>query len=195
MEYLSTDISNGLSYVLLLITFGLIGFDCRKDIRQLVSARNMFLITILAWYLLEAWNVPPEIQRYSQAEYNQGLIGVLVCIFGFVAGYESTRGGIFDGSFRRMAGIDRPKLMWGVFVAAVIIGFAPLLIVSKGNVMLILDDAFRSRGRWGGAFQRGRFGGAKDALLELQLFLRAALPLAAAILMHPKQPGSRRLVA
>ena len=195
MDVVQSGISNVLAYAVLAIVVGLIAFDCRRDLRQLVSARNVFLITILAWYLLEAIGVPPEISKYTQEEYNFSLIAVLLCCFSFLIGYSISKGGIFDSSFRRIAGIDRPKLIWGIFLFAVGLGFLPLIVIAKGNLMLIFDDAFASGNRWSSPFQRGRFGGARDAFLELQLFLRAALPLAAAILAHPKQSSGRRLFA
>ena len=195
MDVVQSGISNVFAYAVLAIVVGLIGFDCRRDLRQLVSARNVFLITILAWYLLEAIGVPPEISKYTQEEYNFSLIAVLLCCFSFLIGYSISKGGIFDSSFRRIAGIDRPKLIWGIFLFAVGLGFLPLIVIAKGNLMLIFDDAFASGNRWSSPFQRGRFGGARDAFLELQLFLRAALPLAAAILAYPKQSSGRRLFA
>ena len=195
MDVVQTEISNVLAYGARAIIVGLIAFDCRRDLRQLVSARNVFLITILAWYLLEAIGVPPEISKYTQEEYNFSLIAVLLCCFSFLIGYSISKGGIFDSSFRRIAGIDRPKLIWGIFLFAVGLGFLPLIVIAKGNLMLIFDDAFASGNRWSSPFQRGRFGGARDAFLELQLFLRAALPLAAAILAYPKQSSGRRLFA
>ena len=195
MDVVQSGISNVFAYAVLAIVVGLIAFDCRRDLRQLVSARNVFLITILAWYLLEAIGVPPEISKYTQEEYNFSLIAVLLCCFSFLIGYSISKGGIFDSSFRRIAGIDRPKLIWGIFLFAVGLGFLPLIVIAKGNLMLIFDDAFASGNRWSSPFQRGRFGGARDAFLELQLFLRAALPLAAAILAYPKQSSGRRLFA
>jgi hypothetical protein len=45
--------SNLMALAVLVMLVGAIALDCRRDIRQLVSARNVFLITILAWYMLE----------------------------------------------------------------------------------------------------------------------------------------------
>ena len=71
----------------------------------------------------------------------------------------------------------------------------PLVVIAKGNIWIILEDAFLSKNRWSGPFQRGRYGGVRDAFLELQMFLRAAIPLAAAILVNVRQNGSRRFGA
>jgi oligosaccharide repeat unit polymerase len=194
MDQLS-HISSTPAYLLLVIIAGLIAFNCQRDVRQLVSARNVFLLTIMAWYLFEACLVPKELQKYDQAEYISALMCVVISVFSFLIGYSVTRGGVFDGIFSRLAGIDSPRLLWTVFLFALFIGFFPLFVIAKGNVLAILEDAFVPKSRWSGPFQRGRYGGARDAFLELQMFLRAAIPLAAAILVHVRQNSPRRFGA
>jgi oligosaccharide repeat unit polymerase len=187
-------ISSWPAYGLLIVVTCLIAFDCRRDIRQLVAARNVFLITVIAWFLLEAILLPEAVLKYSQSEHLFALLSVFLCVGSFLAAYSSTRGGAFDGLFRRLVNIESPRLIWGVFLFALFLGFLPLLVIARGDVLLIVQDAFFSRGRWSSVFQRGRFGGAKDAFLELQLFLRAALPLAAAIMVQKKQGTGRKCV-
>ena len=190
-----SQISAGPAYFLLVVVVGLIAFDCRRDIRQLVSARNVFLLTIMAWFLLEACLLPEELLNYSQSDHLLGLMGVGCSVGGFLLGYMATRGGAFDGMFRRLVAVDSPRVIWGVFLFALLVGFLPLLVITKGNPLPILEDAFIPKVRWAGPFQRGRFGGIREAMLELQLFLRAALPIAAAIMVQKKQSSSRKLVA
>ncbi|MCR9200675.1 MAG: oligosaccharide repeat unit polymerase [Planctomycetaceae bacterium] len=194
METLQSEISNGFSYVILIIVFGLIGLDCSKDLRRLVSARNVFLITIAAWYLLEACLAPEKLRVFTQTTYHHGLFCVLLCVMSFLAVYHNSQGGIFDTVFRRLGGIDSPRLLWNVFIAACLIGFLPLFYVTEGNPIPILEDAFLPKARWSSIFRRGRYGGVRDAFLELQMFLRAAVPLAAAILVTKRQSQARRLV-
>ncbi len=193
MEGLS-QLSNGVALGMLVVCVGLIFYDCRRDIRQLVSARNVFILTIMAWFLLEASLVPKALTVFSPEQYSFGLVCVGVCIVAFLFGYGSSRGGVFDPVFRRLARIDSPRVLWGVFIIACLIGFAPLLYLAKGNPLLVLEDAFTFKARWSGLFTRGRYGGVRDALLELRMFLRAAVPLAAAILVHRKQPTDRKLI-
>lgn len=182
------------AFSLLIVVMGLIAIHCQRDIRQLVSARNVFLLTIMAWFLLEACLLPNAVLKYSQSAHLMGLISIFLCIASFLAAYHSAKGGLFDSTFKRLVSIESPRLIWGVFLFAVFVGFLPLMVIAKGNVLLILEDAFTSRGRWSSIFQRGRFGGVRDAFLELQLFQRAALPLAAAIMVQKKQGGFRKLV-
>ena len=187
--------SNSVALAMLAVCAGLILYDCRRDIRQLVSARNVFILTIMAWFLLEASLAPKALAIFSPGQYHFGLVCVGVCVVSFVLGYGVSRGGVFDPVFHRLARIDSPRVIWGVFIFACIIGFAPLLYLAKGNPLLVLEDAFTFKARWSGLFTRGRYGGVRDALLELRMFLRAAIPLAAAILVHRKQPVDRKLIA
>ncbi len=189
-----SSISAAPAYVLLLLLAGLIAVDCWRDIRQLVSARNVFLLTIMAWFLMEACLLPKAVHRYSQDEHVFALLSVGLCAGAFLAAYHGTRGGVFDGVFRRLVSVESPRLIWGVFLFALFFGFLPLVVIANGNILLILEDAFTSRGRWSSIFQRGRFGGARDAFLELQLFLRAALPIAAAIMVQRKQGAGRKFL-
>jgi oligosaccharide repeat unit polymerase len=113
----------------------------------------------------------------------------------FLLGYYSVEGRVFDPVFRRLAIVDRPEILWRVFLLAVSIGFLPLLVIAQGNVLAILEDALVPSARWSGMFQRGRFGGAKDAFLELQMFLRAAIPLASAVIVLKRHSQAQRFIA
>lgn len=190
-----TDHSSIPGLILVLCICLLIAQDCARNVGRLVSARNVFLLTILAWYGLESSLVPPELNRYSSNELLMGLIYVAMSVAAFVVGHSSTSGGVFDGTFERLTRIDRPRVVFGVFTFALCVGFLPLVVISKGNLLLIFQDAFTSGSRWSGVFQRSRFGGARDAFLELQMFLRAAIPIAAAIVFEKRQSEFRRSVA
>lgn len=180
------------AYLLLASVMGIIAFDCRRDIAQLVSARNVFLLTIMAWFLMEAIIVPPELETFSHSTYLFGLACITTCIVSFLIAYYSVRGGIFDPIFGRLVCFDNPKILWLVFIVACLIGFAPLLYAARGNPLLIIQDALSARRRWSGLFGRARYGGLTDAFMELQMFLRAAVPLASAILVQRQQPVERR---
>ncbi len=170
-------------------------FDCRSDVRQLVSAKSVFLLTILAWYCLEAILVPDELRKYPPEHFVYGLFLVGLCVASFLAVYQTTSGGVFDPVFRRLAAMDRPRVIFGVFLIACAIGFTPLLYVTQGNVLRILEDAFTAKERWSGLTARGRYGGFRDAFIELTMFLRAAVPLAAAICVQRGQRSQQRILA
>ncbi len=182
-------------YVALAVVAVLIAVDCRRDISELVKSRNVFLLTIIAWFLLEAIIVPDAIRSYSQGEYDLAILCIGVCVAGFLVGYAYSQGGAFIPAFRKLAVVDSPRLIWSVFASAVLVGFLPLVVIAQGNVLLILEDAVVPGSRWSSIFQRGRYGGARDAFLELQMFLRAAIPLAAAVGVERRQPSGRRVGA
>ncbi len=85
------------------------------------------------------------------------LAAVGLTVMGFLVGYVASTGRTFDAVFKRLVGIERPGVIWGVFVIAVVIGFMPLLVVTQGNPIPILEDAFIPKARWSSIFQRGRF--------------------------------------
>ncbi|MBB01753.1 MAG: hypothetical protein CMJ47_03820 [Planctomyces sp.] len=188
-------LNNSLGIALLVATFGIIAAECRRDIRQLVSAKCVFLLTISAWFLLEAVLAPRDLHVFSQVQYDFGIVCVALALVSFLCGYGLSKGGAFDPLFRRLSQIDNPRVIWGLFLFACAAGFTPLLVVAKGDVTLILEDAFVPRARWSSVFQRGRYGGFRDAFLELQMFLRAAVPLASAIAADRRQTGSRKLLS
>ena len=182
----------------ILVTVGatfVIAIDCIRDARRLVSARNVFILAVMAWFLLEAVILPKDLLAFSQSEVDiaTGLIGL--SLFCFLIGYSQTRGGIFDPVFRRLVRVDNQRVLWFVFVAVCVIGFTPLLIVAKGDVTAIVRDAITPSRRWSSIFARNRYGGMKDAMLELQMFLRAAIPLAVAICFYPRQSAGRRAIS
>lgn len=173
----------------------LVMVDCGREIRRLVSARNVFILSIAAWYLIEACLLPDAVRSYSEAEYLFALLMIAGCILAFLAGYHQSRGGAFDVAFLRLAHVDHPQLLWRVFLAAAAIGFLPMMVIAKGDILLILEDAFVPGSRWSSPFQRGRYGGLRDAFLELRMFLRAAIPLAAAVMVQRSQRSERRALA
>ena len=188
------EISNLFAVAVIVVTALAIIIDCRRDVQQLVSARNAFLLTLVMWYLLEAIIIPAEVAAFGQDGYDFGVICIAVSIATFLLSYHLSRGGVFDPLFARLAHVDNPDLIWRIFILAAALGFLPLMWVAEGNPMVIIDDALNSKGRWSSVFTRGRYGGVRDAFLELQMFLRAAIPISAAIAVQKRQPTLRRVV-
>lgn len=188
------EVSNSFSVAVTVLTALAIIIDCRRDAKQLVSARNAFLLTLVMWYLLEAVIAPTEVAIFGQEAYEFGLVCVAVSIVAFLLAYHLSHGGSFDPLFRRLAQVDNPDVIWRIFIFAAALGFLPLMWVAQGNPMVIIEDALNSRRRWSGVFGRGRYGGVRDAFLELQMFLRAAIPISAAIAVQKRQPSLRRFI-
>lgn len=147
---------------------------------------------ILAWFILEAVQIPDALNAFDQGRYDFGVYCIALAGGAFLLGYHyGYRGKAFDGFGRRLQLLERPQLLWTVFLIGAAIGFAPLVIVAKGNLLLIIDDALRVK-RWTSVFGRGRYGGIRDSMLELQMLLRAILPLAIVIVFDRRQPAGRR---
>ncbi len=147
------------------------------------------------WYLAEPLRSPAALQAYSQTELVSALASVCAALIAFLAGYEGWRRFCPSVSSLDLSALNNRTFLWHAFLVTTFLGFVPLLIISKGNVWTILEDAFFSRKRWTSLFQRGRYGDARDALLELQMFLRAATPLAAAILFGRGHRWFKRVAA
>lgn len=189
------ELNAQLAIALLLATAIAIAIDLGRDARKLVSARNVFLLSMASWYLVEAIILPDKIREYTQQQYNLGVLGVGLCLASFLTIYHSVRSRLFDPMFVRLAMVDRPQVLWRVFLIALAIGFVPMLVIARGDVIAILREAFVPSARWSSLFQRGRYGGLRDAFLELQMFLRAAIPLAAAIFIQKRFPSNQRFLA
>ena len=167
--------------------------DCHRDLSRLVSARNVYLLTISAWYMMEAILLPEEVQKYSQNEHLIALASIGLSVLGFLISYNMVRGEAFKGMFSRLAAIQSPRLVWAVFICAAVVGTLPLIWIANGNLLLLLDDAFVPKKRWASVFQRKQYGGLRDVMLELQMFQRAALPFAATIIAQQGHRMEKKL--
>jgi oligosaccharide repeat unit polymerase len=173
---------------------GLVAFDCRREVLQLVSARNVFLLTMCFWYLAETILQPSAIHEYSQTEAISALACVLLCLVTFGLAYQRLYLSRREGNDSALPELNQPQFLWHAFWVTALIGFVPLLVLSRGNIWTIFEDAFYPKPRWSSLFQRGRYGDGRDALLEMQMFLRAATPLAAAIVLgHGHKAWQRSL--
>lgn len=185
--------------IIALILMGLAGAavasDCRHNILRILSARNVFLLTICLWYLAEAILQPAALQDYTKAAQYTAIGCVALWLAGFLIGYSHLGHRFAAWQLPDLSGLDNPQILWNTFLLASAIGITPLLLVSQGNVWTILEDAFYLKPRWSSLFQRGRYGDSRDALLELQMFLRAATPLAAAIFVGRHSKWVQRFVS
>ncbi len=166
--------------------------DVHKDVRRLISARNLGLFTLVAWFLYEAITLPEEVAAYSQDHYNLCVGYVLLAAVSMLAVYHSLRGGMFDDFASRVYRADRPDILWLIFLVGFAIGLAPLIYASDFDLWYIFSSAFRFGKRFAGKFVRARYGGFVDAFLELQMFLKAVVPVAVVLVAHRKvSPGKK----
>lgn len=189
------DLSLMLGYIALAVLSGLVIADVQRDFRRLVSGRNVVLLSIIIWYLLEATLRPSHILEATQAEYDFGVFCVAMAALAFLITYHSRPFHWFDTFGRRLQVLDDRNWQWRLFVAGFLIGAAPILILGKFDLTLFLDGVFSFQKRWTARLERGRYGGWRDAFLELRMFHSAILPLATVILIRKDHRLGRRVVA
>ncbi|HTQ40765.1 MAG TPA: O-antigen polymerase [Pirellulales bacterium] len=168
-------------------------YDIRHSILRLISARNVALLTIVVWYAADASWISDEMQKYTQSQYNKAVLCVALAIISFLFVYYRVKGGLFDDFAKRLGSLENPNMLWILFLVALAIGMLPLVTIAQGDLTLVVAAAFRAGKRFSGMFDRGRYGGLRDAFLELQMFLKAAIPLAAVIILDRRQSLSRKV--
>lgn len=176
-------LSNLSAIVLTAIAFGVVLFDVRRNAYRVLTARTAAIVSFFLWYLMEALYVPDELLKFSQAQYDNGVLTCGIALASFLAGYHATRGfRIFDDFGRRVVKFDRPRALWGVILTGFAIGFLPLLYVADFDVEKLFEGLFGIRKRWTGVLARGTYGDFRSMLIEMQVFLKAVFPLAVVLL-------------
>ena len=177
------ELSNHLAIFLTVIAAGIIVFDVRHNAYRILTARTAAIVSFFLWYMMEALYVPDELRKFSQAEYDFGVLTCGIALASFLAGYHATRGfRIFDDFGRRVVAFDRPQALWGVILAGFVIGFLPLLYVADFDVTKLFEGLLGVRKRWTGVLSRGTYGDFRSMLIEMQVFLKAVFPLAVVLL-------------
>jgi hypothetical protein len=169
--------------------------DLRHDLCRLVSGRNVVLIGISAWYLLEAITLPDALRGYTQAQYNGGLFHVFLAFTAFLLGYHYTSGcSLFPIMGEKITFFDDEKWLWRVVVIGAIIGFAPIVYVTGTQIGEMYEGMMGQRATWGGMLARGRYGDARAAFLELEKFIGGVAPFAAVLLFSRGSTLAQRLL-
>jgi oligosaccharide repeat unit polymerase len=184
-----------IALILSVIIWAILLRDLRVDVRRVISGRNVVLFGIFVWYLIEPLKTNLEMQVYTQSETNYAFLCVALSLAFFLLAYHRSRSHFFNSFGRRVAVLDHPDVQWKVFLVAFAIGLAPILFYSGFDFMVLFEGLGVFGQRWTGTLARARYGGVRDALLELQMFLRAALPFAIVMLCDPRVRKGRRVIA
>jgi oligosaccharide repeat unit polymerase len=180
------------------LLIGLMLVFSRGEPSRFVSSWAMFLALLGAWYAGELCVFPTAIAKYDSTDIRFAVLCVVLCLTGFCVGYwrNAVRGSP-DRTPWFTQELGCPDRLWTVFVVSMFLGCVPLIWIARGNLLAVLQDAFLPQKRWSSIFQRARYGDLRDAFLELQMFLRAAVPLACAIVFADRGEHSigRRLLA
>ena len=166
--------------------------DVRNDLCRVVRGRNVVLLSILAWFLVEALQVPAALAAYTQTEYDFGVLCVGLAMVSFLAGYETQGCPLFIRFARNVSVLDDPNLLWRLVWLSSIIGFAPIVYYSGFQFYELFSGILGMRRTWGGLIGRGRYGGVRDALLMLEMFIEGITPFAALMAADRRLPLGRR---
>jgi oligosaccharide repeat unit polymerase len=167
--------------------------DVRHDIRRIMSGRSVVLLGIASWFLLEAIALSPEVLHYDQSQYNFGVLCIVLATLSFLAGYHGTKGcKWFEPVAARVRVLDSPRMLWRLVVFCAIIGFAPILFYSGLQLIDLLHGIVGMRETWGGLIGRGRYGGFREAMLQLEQLVIGVAPFAVILLLDRHSSGSQR---
>lgn len=179
------EISNVLGQFTFVLVAIMIVVDIQSDVRRLVTGRNIVLASIIIWYLLEAVSVSPGIMvNFTQEDYDFSIFCILLASCMFLIGYSARSFHIFDNYGKQLRSLDRLKWQWRLFLIGFAIGSIPILILGKFDLTLYLDGVFEFQKRFSSPLARGRYGGIRDAMIELQLFFKVSVIVGAVIILR-----------
>jgi oligosaccharide repeat unit polymerase len=167
--------------------------DIRRDLRRLLSGRNVVLLGIVSWFLLEALKLSPEVSTYSQDQYNFGVLCVVLATLSFLAAYHATSGWKrFDAIAARVCILDDHRILWRLVGFCAVVGFAPILFYSGLQFIDLLHGILGMRETWGGLIGRGRYGGFREAMLQLENLVTGVGPFAVILLLDRQSTALQR---
>ena len=187
-------LSNLPAWLLLALVLGVIALDVYSDIRRLISGYNVVLIGIIAWYLLEAIQMPRAVREFGQDAYNLGIFCVAMAAASFLIGYGTRGCSVFPHFGRRVELLDDPHLLWQLIVICSVIGFAPIAYYSGLQVYDLFVGIMGMRDEWGGLIGRARYGGFRDAMLMLEMFVTGIGPFAAMLALDRRLSRGKRAI-
>jgi oligosaccharide repeat unit polymerase len=169
--------------------------DVRHDIRRLVSGRNVVLLGIFSWFLFEALTLSPEVRQYNQGQYDFGIFCVVISIVAFLAGYHLTKGcGFFEPIAAKVCVLDNSRVLGRLVVCCAVVGFAPILFYSGLQLIDLLHGILGMRQTWGGLIARGRYGGFREAVLQLENLVTGVAPFAVILLLDRRSSAIQRIL-
>jgi oligosaccharide repeat unit polymerase len=168
--------------------------DVRHDIRRLLCGRSVVLLGIASWFLLEALTLSPELVKYNQADYDFGVWCIVLSVVGFLAGYHGLKGcPVFAPMAARVRLLDDPRLLWRIVLFCGVVGFAPIVFYSGVQLVGLIHGILGMRQTWGGLIGRGRYGGFREALLQLENLITGAGPFAVVLLLDRRSTALQRV--
>ncbi len=177
------------------LTFAL-GFllyvDLRKDITRLAMARNVVLVGLFMWYVLEALKPSATLRAYGSEANHFALLLVSLAVGCFIYGYRAGRLRVFDSIGHRVERLESRQLQWRLLLLAGLAGFVPVLVYGGFNPAMLLDGVLGMRKTWGGPLGRGALGDFRSAVLMLERCAWGASWIAIVFFLDRRnRPGAR----
>ena len=191
---MTSNLSNLLAIVATAGLAACLAFDLRNGINRILTGRTAVLVSVFLWYMLEALRIPKDLERYSQGEYDAGLLAVAFSVAVFLGAYHVSRVPLIAPLARRLPMLDQPRALWLLVMGGMTIGIGSILLYNGFDVMELFEGLTGMRRRWTG-LGRGRYGSWSTIIYELQMFLQATVPIAVALAFMKRAPGLQRCVA
>jgi oligosaccharide repeat unit polymerase len=190
------NISNIAAYLLAAILAWAIWSDIRRDLCRLITGRNVVLFAIGSWYLLEAIMLPAKLRSLATQEmYNLGIFYVGLAAAAFLLGYHYTKGcSVFPAMGEKVTFFDDETWSWRLVVFGAVIGFTPIVVLTGTEFAAMFQGMLGQRSSWGGLLGRGRYGGAREAFLMLEMFVGGVAPFATILLFSRNSSILQRVV-
>jgi hypothetical protein len=169
--------------------------DLRRDVTRLLSARNVVLLGIFAWFLLEPLQLPDALQGYGRAANDFGLMLVGLALWSFLYGYGVSRNRIFEPIGVRLEQLDDRNRLWRVLVLAAWVGFLPVIIYGGTDLVALGQGILGMRRTWGGPLGRGTLGDFRAAFLILETCAWGVSWLAILFFADRRNPPGARFFA
>jgi oligosaccharide repeat unit polymerase len=183
------------SIVAAMLLFATLVVDVRHDLRRLISGRSVVLLGIASWFLLEAIKLSPEVSIYSQSQYDFGVLCVVLATLSFLGGYHLTSGWKgFEAAAAKVCILDDHRILWRLVALCTAIGFAPILVYSGLQIYDLLHGILGMRETWGGLIGRGRYGGFREAMLQLENLITGIAPFAVILFLDRRSTPLYRIV-
>ncbi len=174
---------------------GAVYYDVRRDVRRVVSARNVVLFGLFVWYLLEAVQGPPAVFQYGATAYEYAVLLVMLAAASFLVGYHHSSAKWFDGCGRRVARLGDREFRRQTLIVGVLVGSIPVVLYGLADPAETLRGLIAARAGWRGTLVRPALGDFRAAVVMIETFLLAVAWVAMLILADKRRSRGITIVA
>lgn len=160
-----------LAWLATILLLAIIGYDIRRDPRRLISARNVVLIGMLVWYMVEALQAKPAVFAFGGAAYDYGVLLVMLAAASFLIGYHRSRARWFGRVAQRVAGLQDWTLLCHTLIVGTLLGVIPIVWYGLADPAETWRGLIAGRHGWRGTLSRPILGDFRASVLMLETFL------------------------